>query len=71
MNLGSSKLPPIDPIHDLDPILEQENDTDNQHLLPINDISFEEFEILCRRRSDLIEDSSDEDSEWEEMNDSL
>ena len=67
VRVGLSELPPIDPFNDIDPILEGEPNIGNQHLLPIADISPEEFELLCGRRVNIIaEDSSDEDSEWEE-----
>ena len=70
INLGLSKLPPIDQFNDIDPILEGQSDTGNQHFLPIADISPDEFEILCGIRSvTLANDSSDEDSEWEENED--
>ena len=71
INLGLSQLPPIDPFNDIDPILEGQSDTGNQHFLPIADISpDDEFEILCGIRSvTLANDSSDEDSEWEENED--
>ena len=67
VRLGLSKLPPIDPFNDIDPILEGESDMGNQKFLPLADISPEEFELLCGRGGDVIADnSSDEDSEWEE-----
>ena len=48
--------------------MEGEPENGNQHLLPINDISPEKFELLCGIRANYIADdeSSDEDSEWEE-----
>ena len=68
VRLGLSELPPIDPFNDIDPIMEGEPENGNQHLLPITDISAEEFELLCGIRANHIADdeSSDEDSEWEE-----
>lgn len=68
VRLGLSELPPIDPFNDIDPIMEGEPENGNQHLLPITDISPEEFELLCGIRANYIADdeSSDEDSEWEE-----
>ena len=65
IRVGLSELPPIDPFNDIDPILEGEPDIGYQHLLPIADISSEEFELLCGRRVDIIaKDGSDDDSEW-------
>jgi len=66
VRVGLSELPPIDPFNDIDPILEGEPDVGNQHFLPIANISPEEFDILCRKRTDVIAEDSDEDSEWEE-----
>ena len=71
VKLGSSNLPPIDPFNDIDPILPTEGETGNQHLLPISDISPEEFNLLCGKMSTVIVDDDvtdeDTDSEWEEM----
>ena len=65
IRVGLSELPPIDPFNDIDPILEGEPDIGYQHLLPIADITSEEFELLCGRRVDIIaKDGSDDDSEW-------
>ena len=36
---GLSKLPPIDPFNEIDPILEEEPDIGKKKLLPIADIS--------------------------------
>ena len=54
VKLGSSNLPPIDPFNDIDPILPTEGEMGNQHLLPISDISPEEFNLLCGKMSTVI-----------------
>ena len=52
-------------------LLPTEGETGNQHLLPISDISPEEFNLLCGNMSTVIVDDDvtdeDTDSEWEEM----
>ena len=52
-------------------MLPTEGETGNQHLLPISDISPEEFNLLCGKMSTVIVDDDvtdeDTDSEWEEM----
>ena len=56
-----SVLPPIDPFNDIDPILKEEPEIGNQHLLPIADMSPDEFQSLCGRRADVIADDTDDD----------
>ena len=66
LELGSSKMPSIDPFHDIDPMLSDDiEQPDDCHLLAICDVTVEEFDLLCGSR---IQDSDDEtdDSEWEE-----
>ena len=70
VKLGSSKLPPIDPFHDIDPMLGDESESINRHLLALCDVTAEEFELLCRKKlgpenDDAVTDD-ETDSEWEE-----
>ena len=71
VNLGSSKLPPIDPFHDIDPMLGDESESSNRHLLAFCDVTAEEFELLCGKKlgpenDDAVTDD-EMDSEWEEV----
>ena len=50
VKLGSSKLPPIDPFHDIDPMLDDESESSNRHLLALCDVTAEEFELLCGKK---------------------
>ena len=43
VKLGSSKLPPFDPFHDIDPMLGNESESSNRHLLALCDVTAEEF----------------------------
>ena len=66
LEIGSSKMPSIDPFHDIDPMLSDDIEQPGDcHLLAICDVTVEEFELLCGSR---IQDSDDgtDDSEWEE-----
>ena len=62
--LGSSKMPSIDPFHDVDSMLSDDIKQLNCHLLAICDVTVEEFDLLCGSK---IQDSDDDtdDSEWE------
>jgi hypothetical protein len=65
LELGSSKMPSIDPFQDIDPMLSNDVDqSDDNHLLAICDVTVEEFEALCG--SKIQESDDDTDSEWEE-----
>ena len=70
VKLGSSKLPPIDPFHEIDPMLGDESESSNCHLLALCDVTAEEFELLCGKKLGLEKDdivTDDEtSSEWEE-----
>ena len=67
--LGSEKMPSIDPFHDIDPLLGDDDRQvgDNSHLLAVCDVTVEEFELLCGGKIQRYgEDGDDEtDSEWE------
>ena len=68
--LGSSKLPPIDPFHDINPMLGDESESSSRHLLALCDVMAEEFELLCVKKlgpenDDAVTDD-EMDSEWEE-----
>ena len=70
VKLGSSKLPPIDPFHDIDPMLSDESESSNQHLLALCDVTAKEFELLCGKKlgpenDDAVPDD-ETDSEWEQ-----
>ena len=70
VKLGSSKLPPIDPFHDIDPMLGDESESSNRHLLALCDVTTEEFKLLCGKKlgpenDDAVTDD-ETDSEWEE-----
>ena len=70
VKLGSSKLAPIDPFHDIDPMLGHESESSNRNLLALCDVAVEEFELLCGKRlgpenDDAVTDD-ETDSEWEE-----
>ena len=70
IKLSSSNLPPIDPFHDIDPMLGDKSDCNNRHLLALCDVTAEEFELLCGKKlgsenEDTITDD-ETDSEWEE-----
>ena len=70
VKLGSSKLLPIDPFHDIDPMLGDESESSNRHLLALCDVTAEEFELLCGKKlgpenEDTITDD-ETNSEWEE-----
>ena len=70
VKLGSSKLPPIDPFHDIDPMLDDESVSSNRHLLALRDVTAEEFELFCGKKlgpenDDAVTDD-ETDSEWEE-----
>ena len=65
IKLGSAKMPPIDPFHDIDPMLGDDiEQLDDCHLLAICDVTPDEFELLCGSRIQPSDDESD--SEWEE-----
>ena len=69
IKVGSENMPPIDPLKDIDPLLNENSEpNDNQHLLPVCDITVEEFELLCgyKIQRDDLESDEDSDSEWEE-----
>ena len=70
VKLGSSKLPLTDPFHDVDPMLGDENESTNRHLLALCDVTAGEFELLCGKKlgpenDDAVTDD-ETDSEWEE-----
>ena len=70
VKLGSSKLPPIDPFHDIDPMLGDKSVSSNRHLLALCDITAEEFELICGKKlgpenDDTVTDD-ETDSEWAE-----
>ena len=50
VKLVSSKLPPIDPFHNIDPMLGDENESSNHHLLALYDVTAEEFELFCGKK---------------------
>ena len=67
IKLGSEKMPSIDPFHDIDPLL---GDDDrqvyvNSNLLAVCDATVEEFELLCGGKIQRYGEDSDDDSEWE------
>lgn len=68
IELGSEKMPSIDPFKDIDPMLSENTEPDNNsHLLAVCDVTVEEFELLCGgkiQRNDA-ESGEDTDSEWE------
>ena len=64
------ELPSIDPFHDIDPMLGDESESSNRHLLALCDVTAEEFELLCGKKlgpenDDAVTDD-ETDSEWEE-----
>ena len=69
--LGSSKLPPIDPFQDIDPMFGDESESSNCHLLTLSDVTAREFEFECGKKlgpenDDAVTDDETE-SEWEEV----
>ena len=70
IKLGSSKLPPINPFHDIDPRLGDESESSNRHLLALCDVTTNEFELLCGKKlgpeNDGAVTDDETDSEWEE-----
>ena len=50
VKLGSSKLPPIVLLHDIDPMLGDESESSNRHLLALCDVMAKEFELLCGKK---------------------
>ena len=66
----SSKLQPIDPFRDIDPMLGDENESSNRHLLAHCDVMTEEFELLCGKKLGSENDDAVTDDEtgleWEE-----
>ena len=70
VKLGSSKLPPIDSFHDKNPMLGDESESSNRHLLALCDVTTEEFKLLCGKKlgpenDDAVTDE-ETNSEWEE-----
>ena len=70
VKLDSSKLPPTDPLHDIDVMLGDESESSNRHLLALCDVTVEEFELLCGKKlgpenDDAVTDD-ETDSKWEE-----
>ena len=66
LELGSSKMPSIDPFDDIDQMLSDGNEqSDDRHLLAVCDVSAEQFEALCGRKIQESDDDTD-DSEWKE-----
>ena len=70
VTLGSSKLPPTDPFHDIDPMLGDESESIDRHLLALCDVTAEEFELFCDKKleqenNDPVTDDKT-NSEWEE-----
>ena len=71
VKLGSSKLLPIDPFHDIDPMLGDESESSNHHLMALCDVTVQEFELLCGKKlgpenGDAVTDD-ETDSEWKEI----
>ena len=65
LELGSSKMPSIDPFQDIHPILSNDvEQSDDSYLLANCDVTVEEFEALCG--SKIQESDDNTDSEWEE-----
>ena len=58
VKLGSSKLPPIYPFHDIDPMLGDESESINHHLLALCDVTTEEFELLYGKKLGLENDDA-------------
>ena len=69
IKLGSEKMPSIDPFHDIDPLLGDDDRKvcDNSHLLAVCDVTVVEFELLCGGKIQQYEKDGDDetDSEWE------
>ena len=59
--LGSKNLPPIDPFHEIDPLLD-DNTTESQQLQAICGLTLEEKQIGY---SPAINDEASDDSDWE------
>ena len=70
VKLSSSKLPRIDPFHNIDPMLGDQSESSNRHLLALCDVTAEEFELLCGKKLGPENDDAVTDaetvSEWEE-----
>ena len=71
VKLGSSKLPPIHPFHDIDPMLGDESESSNRNLLGLCDVTGAESEFLCGKKlgpetDDAVTDD-ETDSKWEEV----
>ena len=70
VKLGLSKLPPIDPFHNIDPTLGDESESSNCHLLTLCDVTAKEFELLCGKKLGPEKDDAVTDDEtgskWEE-----
>ena len=47
---SSSKLPPLDPFHDIDPVLSDESESSNRHLLVLYYVTAEELKLLCGKK---------------------
>ena len=70
VKLGSSKLPPIDPFHDIDAMLGDESESSTCHLMALCDVTAKEFELLCGKKlgpenDDAVTDD-ETDLEWED-----
>ena len=61
IRLGSKNLPPFDPFHEIDPLLD-DNTTESQQLQAICGLTLEEKQIGY---SPAINDEDSDDSDWE------
>jgi hypothetical protein len=62
IRLGSKNLPPIDPFHDIDPLLVDDNAVESQQLEAVCMMTLEEKQIGY---SPIIDDGNSDDSDWE------
>ena len=68
VKLGSSKLPPIDPFHEIDPMLGDESESSNRHLLALCDVTAKEFELLIGKKLGPENDDAVTDDETDSRN---
>ena len=51
LELGSVKMPSINPFQNIDPMLSNDvEQSDGSHLLAVCDVTAKEFEMLCGRK---------------------
>lgn len=65
LRLGSSKLPNIDPFHDIDPLVVENDTIAETNLEAVCQLEQEQLECFCARQVDEEDDDCEDDDVWE------